>query len=200
MSEEWVSLRDFVIHFGDDGSCRREEAQALAPLIARAIGLGERETLSVLCCAGLDGRVTEIHCARSFAGVPVEPGDVLIDLGTDGRIVEATSMVSAPIELSAAVPSLSYENAERIMRELVAAAELPVFGRESWVLERTDLQVFGRGCPARLVWNSMLTAPDVTSLFAHILLDAHSGEVVTSWMTGCFTGPRWEPFSLLPPG
>jgi hypothetical protein len=143
----------------------------------KVIGLGERETLSVLYCAGLDGWVTEVHCAPSFAGVPVEPGDVIIDLGMDGRIVEARSMVSAPIELSTAVPSLSCENAERIMRVLVAAAELPVFRRESWVLVRTDLQVFGRGCPARLMWNSVLTAPGVRSLLAHILLDAHWSRV-----------------------
>lgn len=197
MSEERASLRDLVIHFGDDGSRWREDAQAQTPLIAKVIGLGERETLSVLYCWGLDDRVTGMHCARSFAGVPVEAGEVFIDLGMDGRIVEARSMVAAPIELSTVVPSLSYENAERIVRELVAAAELPALQGKSWVLQRIDLQVFGRGCPARLVWNGMLA---VRPWSAHILLDAHSGEVVTSWLTGCFTRPRWEPFSLLPPG
>jgi hypothetical protein len=54
----------------------------------------------------------------------------------------------------------------RIVRELVAAAELPAVQgvwRRPWVLVGTNLQVFGPGCPARLVWNSGLTMPTVRS-------------------------------------
>jgi hypothetical protein len=203
MSEERDPPRDIVIRLGDDGSRWMEEAQALAPLIAKVIGLGERETLSVMYCLSMAGRPTSIRYARAFAGVPVEPGDVFIELGMDGRINETRISVAAPIELPTAVPSLSAGDAERIVRELVAAAELPAVQGElwqrPWVLERTDLQVFGIDYPARLVWNSWLTVPTVSTLGAHILLDAHSGEVVTSWSTGCFNpGPHPEPLGTAP--
>src|SRR6266545_915518 len=105
MNQDQGCPRDIVIRL-DPGPDMREQAQAIAPVIAQIIGLREPSTLSAQYAQGVDGRTTGISYGRYFDGVPIWHGDVLIDLGDDGRIVEASSLVAEPIELSTAVPSL----------------------------------------------------------------------------------------------
>jgi len=144
-----------------------------------------------------------VRYARAFDGVPVERGDVSIEVDMDGRIVEATTAAATPIELTTAVPTLSGEDAERILRERFAAGDLA--GLEDqllhrpWVLDRTALEVFAPNDRAWLIWNCRLMVPSITMLGAHVLIDAHSGGVVTSWSFGCFNpGPSFNEM-VLPP-
>jgi hypothetical protein len=203
VADQSGSPRDLVVRF-DEGRDWRGQAQAVAPLIARVLGLGQREELTVSepsrSAEGLDG----IRYWRAWAGVPVEAGDVFIDLGRDGRIVNARCYVGAPIELPTPIPALSREDAIRTMHELTNA-DPPPPGMEhhsTWQLMRTDLQVFGVDRPPLLVWNHRLSTR-VKFSGAHVLLDAHTGAVVTGWPTGCTTASphqRRGQLSLLPPG
>ncbi|MEV0289956.1 hypothetical protein AB0H36_38005 [Kribbella sp. NPDC050820] len=202
MGDGRILLRDIVIDLGD-GSRWREELEALAPLIATALGMGERETLSYGYSLGNDrGQLTSVRYHRAFSGVPLLWGDVFIEVGKGGRIVEARPASATPIELPTAVPTLSGEAAERIVRERFAAGDLAALEDQllhhPWVMDRTALEVLAPDDRAWLVWNCSLTVP-VPGLGAHVLIDAHTGDVVTSWWFGCFhPGPSFNEM-VLPP-
>ncbi|HZO67207.1 MAG TPA: hypothetical protein VFB74_19575 [Kribbellaceae bacterium] len=202
MGDGRVLLRDIVVDLGD-GSRWREGLEALAPLIATALGMGERETLSYTYSLGNGrGRLTSVRYHRTFDGVPLIWGDVFIKVGKGGRIVGARPAATTPIELPTAVPTLSVEDAERIVRERFAAGDLAALEDQllhrPWVQDRAALEVFAPDDRAWLVWNCSLTVP-VPGLGAHVLIDAHTGDMVTSWWFGCFNpGPSFKEM-MLPP-
>lgn len=201
MGDGRVLLHDIVMDLGDE-SRWREELQALAPLIATALGMGARETLSY-ASSGNDGRgrLKDVRYRRAFDGVDVMWGDVFIDVGEDGRIVKVRPAVT-PIVLPTAVPTLSGEDAERIVRERLAAGDLAALedqlSHRLWVQGLTTLEVFAPDDRAWLVWDCRLT-PSIPGHGAHVLIDAHSGGVVSSWWSGCFNpGPSLKEV-VLPP-
>ncbi|WP_431677370.1 M4 family metallopeptidase [Kitasatospora sp. KL5] len=124
-----------------------------------------------------------VHFDRTYQGLPVRGGDVVVHSAPDGRIDSADLTLAAPISLSV-TPSVTDQQA------IAKAAKLFRGTRSS---STATLKVDVTGATPRLVWEVTVngTAPDQSPSHFHVLVDAKTGA----------TGESWDSFSaFLPEG
>ncbi|MER6399547.1 M4 family metallopeptidase [Kitasatospora sp. NPDC001603] len=116
-----------------------------------------------------------VHLDRTYRGLPVLGGDVIVHSAADGRLDSASLTLAAPLNLST-TPTVTADQA-------IATALSRFTGT------RTDtsatLKIDALGADPRLVWESVIegTAPDQAPSRFHVLVDALTGQAGASWDT-----------------
>nr|BFE57414.1 M4 family metallopeptidase [Dactylosporangium thailandense] len=116
-----------------------------------------------------------VRYTRTYHGLPVYGGDVIVHLGADGQYKGSSNGILAPLKVDTA-PKVSAADAATKARERFTGKIAQLQGQKLLVEAST-----GAG---RLAWESLVvgTAKDGrTPSRLHVLTDAHSGAVIGQW-------------------
>ncbi|MCP2166816.1 M4 family metallopeptidase [Goodfellowiella coeruleoviolacea] len=124
---------------------------------------------------------SHVHLDRTYRGLPVLGGDVIVRRGPGGTAPTAATALTAPLEL-ATTPRLAAASAGRIA--LDRAGDL--VGRQASGAPSLVVEALGDDAASRvptLAWDVLVTGsrPDGTPSRLHVLVDATTGAVTTSY-------------------
>ncbi|KQV12404.1 MULTISPECIES: M4 family metallopeptidase [unclassified Kitasatospora] len=114
-----------------------------------------------------------VHFDRTYQGLPVLGGDVIVHSAPDGRLDTTTLNLQAPLSLSV-TPSVTDQQA------IATAIELFKGTRKTTT---ATLKVDALGTDPKLVWEVVVngTADDQSPSHLHVLVDARTGATGQSW-------------------
>ncbi|MCX5216026.1 M4 family metallopeptidase [Kitasatospora sp. NBC_00240] len=154
----------------------------------QAVLAGSHDTFRARSVQVDAGGTRHVHFDRSYDGLPVLGGDVLVHSGPGGQLDAVTLSLRAPLSLSV-TPSVTGKEA------VTSAAPLFRGTKDSTT---ATLTVDALGAAPKLVWEVVVhgTAADQSPSHLHVLVDARTGAVGQSWDTystflpeGVHTGP-----------
>jgi len=131
-------------------------------------GLGRDERVTVRDVMVDPDGSTHVRLDRSFAGMPVLGGDLVIHRGADGRWLGASATFTRTLRLPARAPAIDAEGS--VLHAALGAAK---------VVGAPHLVIDARHGPATLAWDvfSLGTQPDGTPSRLHTYVDALTGRV-----------------------
>ncbi|MFF9647268.1 M4 family metallopeptidase [Kitasatospora aureofaciens] len=114
-----------------------------------------------------------VHLDRTYRGLPVLGGDVIVHSAADGRLDSTTLTLTAPLHLST-TPAVTADQA-------IATALGRFTGNRTG--SSATLKIDALGAEPRLVWESVIegTAADQAPSRFHVLVDALTGQAGASW-------------------
>ncbi len=147
------------------------EATAAA---AKALGLGKKEQLHVKSVVKDKDGTEHIHYARSFDGMPVLGGDLIVHKAKSGKTKAVTKATKADIAVDASPATLADTKPATPKAKGSAAARKVV-----WAADGTPV----------LAWETVVggTQKDGTPNRMHVVTDARSGKKLAHWQ-GVKTG------------
>ncbi|MFJ8043137.1 M4 family metallopeptidase [Kitasatospora sp. NPDC096147] len=123
-------------------------AQASAPAVAAALGLGKDEALVAKDAVVDAGGARHLRFERTFAGLAVLGGDLVAHLDARGRVVSVDKATDAAIALPSTTPSVPADSAARQAKGAVqSTVGLTVDKDEAPIKEVT-----GSSAPKLVVW------------------------------------------------
>lgn len=144
------------------------------------LGLPAQQSLVVRNLAAGPGETTTVRYDRTYKGLRVLGGDVIVTRSASGEIVDKTFNASGSIAVGSIDPGLSRNEAlskgeGRAAREGIAKGESED--------HKSELVVFAQGEKPVLAYDVLTSGvkEDQTPSRLHTIVDASSGEVLASW-------------------